>query len=395
MSVSSPAPEPAPGRGFGIYVHWPFCLKKCPYCDFNSHVAAAVDQGRWQRALEWELERSLESVAAAPVDSVFFGGGTPSLMAPATVASLLRRIDDRLGFAEDAEITLEANPTSAEAGNFADLAAAGVNRLSLGVQALDPAALKFLGREHSVAEALDALALAKRHFPRVSFDLIYARPGQSLAAWRDELSRALDLAAGHLSLYQLTIEPGTAFHAQAARGELDLPDDDLGADLYAATNQLCARAGYRAYEISNFARAGQSSRHNLVYWRYGEYLGIGPGAHSRIGTGARRRAREQVRSPGAWLHQVEGRGHGDAQLSALAPEERAAEMLLMGLRLGEGVSLDAFAAETGRRLEDTSPWSANLARLLVLDLLEISDGYLRTTTAGRPLLNTVLTELTG
>ncbi len=392
MPASAPRTAPG-GRGFGIYIHWPFCLKKCPYCDFNSHVARTVDHARWRRALLAELERSLELTAQRPVESVFFGGGTPSLMAPATAAALLERIDERLGFAPNAEITLEANPTSVEAGHFADLAAAGVNRLSLGIQALDPAALKFLGREHSVAEALDALVIAKRHFPRVSFDLIYARPEQTLAAWQGELGRALELASGHLSLYQLTIEPGTAFHEKAARGELEMPGDDQGADLFAATNQLCAESGYRAYEISNYAQAGQASRHNLVYWRYGEYLGIGPGAHSRIGYGAARQAREQVRAPGGWLHQVERKGNGDAGLTGLEAEARADEMLLMGLRLSEGVSLDAFAAETGRRLEDTSPWSANLERLKALDLLEISDGYLRATVAGRPLLNTVLAEL--
>ncbi len=290
--------EPPP---FAVYVHWPFCKAKCPYCDFNSHVRAAIDQAAWQRALLAELDHYADRTPGRTVSSVFFGGGTPSLMAPATAAALIERIGQRWVLAGDAEITLEANPTSVEAERFRDFRAAGVNRASLGVQALDPAALTFLGRGHSVGEAIAAIALARRQFPRFSFDLIYARPGQEPAQWDAELKQALSLAGDHLSLYQLTIEKGTAFHTAHARGDFAIPDDDRAGMLYELTQLRLNEAGLPSYEISNHARPGGESRHNLVYWRYGDYVGIGPGAHGRLTLGGAKVATRQLRLPETWL----------------------------------------------------------------------------------------------
>jgi len=396
---ASPATETASGaaadpaaRGFAIYVHWPFCLAKCPYCDFNSHVRAGVDDAAWRAALLAELDHHAALTGGRTVHSVFFGGGTPSLMPPATVAAVLARIGERWRLAGDAEITLEANPTSAEAGRFHALAAAGVNRISLGIQALNDADLAALGREHSSAEALAALDMAAAAVPRWSFDLIYARPGQRLEAWQAELKRALALAGGHLSLYQLTIEPGTAFHGRHARGELIVPDEDAAADMYALTQESCAAAGLPAYEISNHAAPGEQSRHNLVYWRYGEYLGIGPGAHGRVVVDGGRRATAAWRLPERWLAAVREDGHGLEREASLDRAERASEMLMLGLRLDEGVALAAFAAETGTALAD---WldADIVARLQALDLIELGAERLRLTSRGRPLANAVLGEL--
>lgn len=369
-------------------MHWPFCRSKCPYCDFNSHVRDAVDQDRWRRALVAELNHFADRTGAETVASVFFGGGTPSLMPPATVAAVLDTIAGRWPVADDVEITLEANPTSVEAANFAALAQAGVNRLSIGVQALNDDALRFLGREHAVDEAMAAVRLAMRHVGRVSFDLIYARPDQSLDAWTDELRRALAEGPTHLSVYQLTLEPGTAFHQLWRQGKLTPLDDDLQADMYAATQAICAEAGLPAYEVSNHAAAGQESRHNLTYWRYGSYVGVGPGAHGRLGRGEARRATRQRRLPEKWLAAVEADGHATEADEPVDADTRAAECLMMGLRLAEGLDLAALAAEAGRPWRDAVD-AAALDRLCDGGLLKLDGERLVATAAGRPLLNSL------
>jgi putative oxygen-independent coproporphyrinogen III oxidase len=380
------------GPGFGLYVHWPFCRAKCPYCDFNSHVAPEVDEVRFARALVAEIERSAREIGPRPLASIFFGGGTPSLMVPATVAAVIERAIACFAPAAHLEITLEANPTSVEAGRLAGFQAAGVNRVSLGVQALDDAALRFLGREHSAAEALAAVDLAARLFARFSFDLIYGRPGQTLEAWAAELERALDHAGGHLSLYQLTIEPGTRFDLLQRTGALALPDDDLEADLYELTQDRLGAAGLPAYEISNHARPGEECRHNLVYWRSGEWLGIGPGAHGRLDLESGRVATEAWRLPKAWLERVEREGSGERMRVALAAEERVDELLIMGLRLAEGVDLVRLEALTGRPLEQSLDAEA-LARLVEDGWLKLAGARLAATAAGRQRLNPILEAL--
>jgi oxygen-independent coproporphyrinogen-3 oxidase len=326
-----------------LYIHWPFCLQKCPYCDFNSHVRAGVDHGLWQRALLADMRHERAAVTDEPLESIFFGGGTPSLMPPALVAALLAEAEALWGFAPGIEITLEANPSSVEAANFAALAAAGVNRVSLGLQALDDAALRFLGRRHDLAEGLAALEVAQRHFARVSFDLIYARPGQTIAEWQAELARALGFGTGHLSLYQLTIEPGTRFATLVRERAFAPLDEDPAADLFALTRAMTAAAGLPAYEISNHARVGEQSRHNLAYWRYQDYCGIGPGAHGRRGGAATVRHKK----PENWLEAVSRSGHGISEQRLLGTREQAAEAMLMGLRLDEGVDLAELAARFG------------------------------------------------
>ncbi len=379
-----------------LYVHWPFCLAKCPYCDFNSHVRERIPQARFIAALRaelaWEAARLGPPLGKRPLASVFFGGGTPSLMDPAGVAAILGdacRLFDPL---PDLEVTLEANPTSVEASKLDALRGAGVNRLSLGVQALDDAALRLLGREHSAADALAALELARALFPRLSFDLIYARPGQALPDWQAELDRALALAADHLSLYQLTIEPGTRFEALHRRGELRLPDPDLAAALYEATAAAAARRGLLPYEVSNYARAGSESRHNLAYWRYADYAGIGPGAHGRVTVGGQLLATRRHRAPEPWAERVEQQGHGTASEEPVAPADRAREMLLMGLRLTEGVDRARFAARTGIALEralDQETLRAALDEGYLID-----DGSaLRATHEGRLRLDALLSVL--
>lgn len=394
-SSSQPvSPEPGQGDGngwpggFGLYIHWPFCLSKCPYCDFNSHVAAEVDQARWRRALLAELDAMAARTPGREVDTVFFGGGTPSLMPPETVAAIIERIGRLWRLAPDAEITLEANPTSVEAGRFRAYAAGGVNRVSMGVQSLRDDQLKALGRMHNAAEARAAFDIARGAFDRVSFDLIYARMGQSLADWRLELDEALTMAVDHLSLYQLTLEPGTRFYDLAARGRLHLPEDETAADMYAATGEICAAAGLPLYEISNHARPGAESRHNRVYWRYGDYVGVGPGAHGRLTEGARRSATATLRDPAAWLAAVDRDGHGLESDDPVAPQDQAVEMLMMGLRLVEGVALDRFAALNGAPLDET-----RIVGLEADGLVARGDGRLRATDAGRPLLNGVLRTL--
>jgi oxygen-independent coproporphyrinogen-3 oxidase len=378
--------------GFALYVHWPFCLSKCPYCDFNSHVRERVDAARWQRAYLAELQRAAAQTTGRTLTSVFFGGGTPSLMPPETAAAILARARELWRAAPDIEITLEANPGASDAERFRAFRDAGVNRLSIGVQSLDDAALRFLGRRHSAAEALAAVERAAATFARFSFDLIYARPGHTVAAWRAELQRALASAGEHLSVYQLTIEPGTAFHTAHQRGDFALPDEDTAADLYETTRELLGAAGLPPYEISNHARPGAESRHNLTYWRYGDYAGIGPGAHGRLTLGGEKFATRQHRLPEAWLERAERHGSGEAERTRLASAVRGREMLLMGLRLAEGVDLVRFAREAGVRAEDfVDPEAAS--RLADAGLIAWSPGTLRATDAGRQRLNAVLRAL--
>lgn len=366
-----------------LYVHWPFCVSKCPYCDFNSHVRAAVDQEAWRDALLADLAHEAAALPGRRLGSIFFGGGTPSLMPPATVAAVIDAATAAWAPLPDLEVTLEANPSSVEAARFADLAAAGVNRVSLGLQALDDAALHFLGRAHDVAEALGALDVAQRHFARVSTDLIYARPDQSLAAWERELRQALGFGTEHLSLYQLTIEPGTRFHTEAAAGRLTIPDGDAAADLFEATRAITAAAGLPAYEVSNHARPGAESRHNLAYWRYRDYAGVGPGAHGRRQASATQRHRK----PENWLGAVARNGHGLVSEEPLAPEARAREALLMGLRLAEGVDLTRVARVTGLAVEAI----VDAGAIASLSGLIARDGErLRVTEAGILLLDSIL-----
>ena len=380
--------------GFGIYVHWPFCRAICPYCDFNVHRRKAVEQARWRQALLRELEHFAARAPGRAATSLYFGGGTPSLMAPETVAAVIECARRHLGLAPDAEVTLEANPSSAEAGRFAEFRAAGVTRLSLGVQALDDAALTALGRDHDTAEARRALAVAADVFPAMTFDLIYARPGQTALAWRRELDSALALVSGHLSLYQLTIEPGTAFHRAARRGALNLPGDDAAATLYTLAQERCAAAGLSAYEISNHAAPGHEGRHNLTCWRYGEYLGIGPGAHGRFTVGSERHYARQLQRPEAWLEAVESTGNGTEASGPIDRAARATEMLLMGLRLAEGVSLARFEAVVGLPFAAIIP-RQTLEPLLEGGLVALEDHRLRATVHGRRLLDGVLERLLG
>ena len=375
--------------GFGLYLHWPFCQSKCPYCDFNSHVAARIDQPRWQRAYLAEIDRIGAETAGRVLNSVFFGGGTPSLMEPDLVAAVLERVRATWPLANDCEITLEANPGSVEAGRFRGYRDAGVNRISMGIQALDDADLRCLGRLHSVAEAKAALDIAQATFDRVSFDLIYARQGQTVADWRAELQVALTMATDHLSLYQLTIEDGTAFGDRLARGMLrGLPGDELAADFYAVTQELCEAAGLPAYEVSNHARPGAESRHNLIYWRAGDYAGIGPGAHGRLTLDGRRLATEGPRAPGAWLAKVETAGNGESLRDAVAPCDQALEYLMMALRLREGISASRFASLARKPINPT-----RVARMAEIGMIEVLGDRIRATERGRMVLNAVLADL--
>ncbi|HXQ52965.1 MAG TPA: radical SAM family heme chaperone HemW [Stellaceae bacterium] len=375
-----------------LYVHWPFCKSKCPYCDFNSHVRGAIDDTRWRAALLRELDHYGAATRGRRLVSVFFGGGTPSLMAPATVAAVLDRAALYWHGTRDCEVTLEANPTSVEAGRLADFRAAGVNRASLGVQALDDRALAFLGRGHDAAEARAAVGIAARVFQRYSFDLIYARPGQSVAAWEREIADALALAGDHLSVYQLTIEPGTAFATAHARGDFALPDEDLAGALYETTQAALERAGLPAYEISNHARPGGECRHNLVYWRYDDYAGVGPGAHGRLTLDGAKLATRQRRSPEAWLAAVERDGHATEERTAVPARERLEEMLMMGLRLKEGVASARFRRETGAEPEEALDRSV-IADLTAGGFLVLDETGMRATDAGRQRLNAVLARL--
>jgi putative oxygen-independent coproporphyrinogen III oxidase len=375
----------------GVYIHWPFCKSKCPYCDFNSHVREGVEQTRWRQALLVELEHAAREAPNRRVETMFFGGGTPSLMEPETVGALIARTKQLWDAAPDIEITLEANPTSVEAGRFAALAEAGVNRVSLGLQALDPAALKFLGREHSVDEALAALAFARRHFARYSFDLIYARPGQTPQAWAEELSRALPLAGEHLSLYQLTIERGTKFFAEHTRGAFALPPEDQAAEMFELTQARLAAAGLPAYEISNHARPGAACRHNLIYWRYQDYVGVGPGAHGRFTVGEAKRATRRISGPEGWLAAVEREGHGTVETTDVLGRDREEEALMVGLRLSEGIERALFASTAGR--DPVEALGGKLPPLVDAGFLDVDATRLKATPAGRQRLNAVLQRL--
>jgi putative oxygen-independent coproporphyrinogen III oxidase len=381
-------------QAFGVYVHWPFCLSKCPYCDFNSHVRhegrdGGIDQSRYVAAYLREIEAMAARTRGRTVSTIFFGGGTPSLMQPETVGAILDGIGRHWTVAPDVEVTLEANPTSVEAERFRGFRAAGVNRVSLGIQALDDASLRELGRLHSADEALKAIAIARSVFDRYSFDLIYARPGQTPAAWAKELRRAITEAAEHLSLYQLTIEPETPFFALHKSGKLVTPDDDTARELYDITQEVCDAAGLAAYEISNHARAGAECRHNLVYWRGDEYAGIGPGAHGRIEEDGRRYATATEKRPESWLMRVEGFGHGLVEDEQLTREERADEYLLMGLRLAEGIDPQRYEALSGRPLDEK-----RIAILREEGAVETTPrGHLRVTQAAFPILDAVVADL--
>ena len=376
-------PDTSNFGGFGIYLHWPFCQAKCPYCDFNSHVVASVDQSRWAAAFEVEIDRVAALTGDRVLNSVFFGGGTPSLMEVSTVERILNRIRKHWRLANDLEVTLEANPTSIEAERFAGYRAAGVNRVSVGVQALNDPDLKALGRLHSADEALAAVDMARSTFDRVSFDLIYARQNQTVTGWRDELSRALSFRPDHLSLYQLTIEDGTAFGDRFKRGKLrGLPDEDLGADLWDVTQEMCETAGMPAYEVSNHAKEGQESRHNLIYWQSGDWAGIGPGAHGRLTVDGNRHETVCPKSPGAWIAEVEG--GRDVLGPALTETEVLEERVLMGLRMREGIVMPTSWLQEKRSTINSLSGDG----LLILD-----DSRLLVTAQGRPLLNGIINQL--
>ena len=375
--------------GFGLYLHWPFCASKCPYCDFNSHVSSGIDEDRWRKAYLSEIERIGAEVPDRVLNTVFFGGGTPSLMSPDLVAAILEAIRATWPAANDLEVTLEANPGSVEAGRFRGFAEAGVNRVSMGVQALNDADLRRLGRLHSVSEARSAFDIARSVFDRVSFDLIYARQDQTLAEWEAELREAAAMAADHLSLYQLTIEDGTAFGARHAAGGLKgLPDEDLSADMYLKTQDIMSGIGLPAYEVSNHARPGSESRHNLIYWRCGDYAGIGPGAHGRLTLGGARLATSTPLLPDAWLSRIEESGNGELAREAVPRDEQANEYLMMALRLTEGLDVDRYAQLAGHVLQESS-----VVRLEDLGLVAREGERLRATEAGRPVLNAIIREL--
>lgn len=398
MSAAQTSPHPGPppqaGEGekkeFGVYVHWPFCLSKCPYCDFNSHVRhTGIDEARYVRAFTAEIAATAARTPGRTVSTIFFGGGTPSLMQPATVAAVLDAIGRHWNVAPDAEITLEANPTSVEAARFRGYRSAGINRVSLGVQALDDQVLAELGRLHSAREALDAVDIARTVFGRYSFDLIYARPRQTPQDWSNELTRALAEAGEHLSLYQLTIEPDTPFSALHAAGKLKVPNDDISRALYDTTQEVCAAHGLPAYEISNHARPGGECRHNLVYWRGHEYAGVGPGAHGRLDIDGARHATATEKRPEAWLARVESEGHGLVTDDVLIREEMADEFLLMGLRLAEGIDPARYAALAGRSLD-----ADRIAALCENGLVETTAaGRLRVSMPGFPVLDAVVADL--
>lgn len=375
--------------GFGLYVHWPFCQSKCPYCDFNSHVASSIDQTRWRDAYLKEIQRSSAETRGRVLETVFFGGGTPSLMEPAIVAEIISAIRSYWPMVNDPEITLEANPGSVEAGRFREFREAGVNRISMGVQALRDKDLRQLGRLHSVKEATQAFDIARVLFDRVSFDLIYARQGQTLADWKAELAEALSMAVDHLSMYQLTIEEGTAFADRFARGGLKgLPNEDVQADMYSLTQEICAKHGMPAYEVSNHARPGAESRHNMIYWRMGDYIGIGPGAHGRLTLSGKRWATQEPRAPGDWLNGVERGDLAKSVREEISLSEQAIEYLLMSMRLREGMDIARYERLAARPLPRET-----LDHLTDLDMIAVSNGRVAATESGRAVLNSILREL--
>ena len=375
--------------GFGVYVHWPFCLAKCPYCDFNSHVSREVDHSQWRMALLSELRHQASLTGPRKVDTVFFGGGTPSLMEPQTVAAIVDEIDKLWGLNPDAEISLEANPTSVEASKFSAFAGAGVNRISMGIQSLNDTDLRALGRMHTASEALKAFEIAKKQFARVSFDLIYARQNQTPEAWFAELNQALDMAVDHLSLYQLTIEQGTRFGDLYNKGKLrNLPADDKAADMYLGTQEVCEKYGLKGYEISNYAKKGAESRHNQIYWRYGDYAGVGPGAHARLTLEGQRTALHTKLAPQDWLSSVTQLGHGMLAPEPLTLEDQAIEYLMMSMRLTEGSDMGRFSKLSGAPVPITK-----IEELKAMGMLELTGNRLKTTPKGRPVLNSILAEL--
>ena len=375
--------------GFGIYIHWPFCAAKCPYCDFNSHVRNNIDQKQWLRSYLSEINRVSKNTSSRVLDSVFFGGGTPSLIEPWVINDILNEIQKHWTTKDNFEVTLEANPGSVDAKNFKAYKSAGVNRISMGIQSLNEKDLKALGRTHTVREALSAFEIAKQNFTAVSFDLIYARQNQKLTQWEVELNQALDLGANHMSLYQLTIEQNTAFGDRYNRGLLKgLPSDDISAELYDITSDLCEDRGFSAYEVSNYAQEGSESVHNLVYWRYGDYIGIGPGAHGRLTVDGKRYATETFLSPEEWLTKVDNQGSGESFLSELSQEQQAAEMVMMGLRLNEGINLKRFEHLSGSSFSEEK-----LSFLKSIQLIEQKEGNIISTFSGRKVLNSVLAEL--
>lgn len=379
-------------NSLGLYIHWPFCLSKCPYCDFNSHVREKIDQKRWRAALLKELEHAAQNQQDRHLVSIFFGGGTPSLMEPDTVAALLETARSLFPTAENMEVTLEANPSTVEAERFKGFFDAGVNRLSLGIQSLDDKALSFLGRRHSAKDALKALEIASTYFSRFSFDLIYARPHQTPESWKAELLRALTFAKGHLSLYQLTIEPQTAFATRLLRGETMTLEDDPAAHLYEMTEELMHHAGLPAYEVSNYAQPSQECRHNLLYWNFEDYLGIGPGAHGRISRGKNKWTTYRYKAPETWLEAVETRGHGLQDSQRLSPLEKLHELTLMGLRLIKGLEIKRITEETGLELEQAyRPQDLDL--LEKEGLLKRTNTHLRSTFEGRLRLNSLISFL--
>jgi putative oxygen-independent coproporphyrinogen III oxidase len=376
----------ADGDGLALYIHWPFCVAKCPYCDFNSHVRASIDQGIWRDVLLADLAHEAQLLPGRTLTSIFFGGGTPSLMEPATAEALIDAAAGHWGVSEEIEITLEANPNSVEAERFADLAAAGVNRLSLGIQSFDDAQLQLLGRAHSAQEGRAALSIAQQQFSRVTFDLIYALPGETEVQWTHRLDEALGYGTGHLSLYQLTIEPGTKFAAMHAAGKFDPLDSDIAASMFEHTQERTAAAGLPAYEVSNHARRGEESRHNLTYWRYGDYAGVGPGAHGRrLGMRTVRH-----RKPENFTGAISRHGHGIVEEASLSASEGAEEALLMGLRLGEGIDAGALARRFG--VEAIVNWG-RVDRLVATGHLSRLDTHIRTTGLGRPVLDYILGEI--
>ncbi len=377
---------------FGIYVHWPFCLSKCPYCDFNSHVHDTIDHEAFARAYLKEINYIADMTKGRTVETVFFGGGTPSLMKPETVRMILDAIKSHWNIAPDWEVTLEANPTSSEAEKFKAFKAAGANRLSLGIQSLRPEDLKFLGRTHDTEQAKGAIQMAADNFDRFSFDLIYARPQQSLEAWKEELREALQIAAGHISLYQLTIEKNTPFFIQHARGEFKIPAEELAADFYDATEEIMNASGFETYEVSNYARPGQQSRHNLIYWRYGDYAGIGPGAHGRLTLDGKKYATRTHRAPDIWLQRVEANGHSHHEFELIEPVQRLQEAMMMGLRLEEGVPLSRLQSEYGDDPLEIIE-QRKISKLCDEGLLIFENDIIRATHAGRKCLNGVLDYL--
>lgn len=376
-----------------IYVHWPFCLAKCPYCDFNSHVRDRVNEAEMAEALLSEIDHYAGLVGHRDVKSIFFGGGTPSLMSASTVEKVINRIEHKFHTTNDIEITLEANPTSVEAGKFKDFSLAGINRVSIGIQALNNHDLKALGREHDVDEALGAIELSQKYFKRSNFDLIYARMGQEVSEWEKELKRAIGMANGHLSLYQLTIEQGTPFYGQWRQGKLIIPDEDTSAEMYELTNDICSENGYAAYEVSNYAKEGQESRHNLTYWNYRDYLGIGAGAHGRITYGGNTYATMQNKKPETWLKAVKNKGHATKEKNQLSQKEMAEEMIMMGLRLTSGIKTDHFRNRIGVKINNFIEMD-QVEMLIAQGFFELNyPDRLQLSKKGRPLLNQILGQI--